>query len=56
LFPDVPTSLEPDELVLHTKKLLSLTDKEAEVIKEENKHDILTNHCYVNRIQKLMNL
>lgn len=56
LFPDVPTSLEPDELVLYTKKLLSLTDKETEVIKEENKHDILTNHCYVNRIQKLMNL
>jgi spore maturation protein CgeB len=56
LFPEIFTSLNSDELVKHTKFILSLTDGEKHVIKEENKQNILENHCYLNRVKTLLNL
>jgi spore maturation protein CgeB len=56
IFPNLKTSLEPDELVQITKDYLSLTDKELNDIKEENRQNILDNHCYTNRVQQLLDL
>ena len=56
LFPNVATSLDSDELVSITKEILSLTENERENIREKNKQNIIDNHCYVNRIQALLNL
>ena len=56
LFPEILTSLDSDELVKHAKHILSLTDDEKRVIKEENKQNILENHCYINRVKTLLSL
>lgn len=56
LFPQVNTSLDPDEIVKITKELLSLSESELQQIKDKNKNDILSNHCYTNRIQELLKL
>ena len=56
LFPEIPTSLQSDDLVQHAKYILSLTAVEQDVIREENKQNILQNHCYINRIEALLNL
>ena len=56
LFPNVATSLSADELVSITKEILSLSENEIKIIKEENKHNILENHCYINRVKTLMSL
>ena len=56
IFPDVRTSIDPQELVNITKEILSLTQSEINVIKEKNKQEIIDNHCYVNRIDQLMSL
>tara|TARA_R100001509_G_scaffold65548_1_gene36191 strand:+ start:439 stop:1407 length:969 start_codon:yes stop_codon:yes gene_type:complete len=56
IFPDVRTSIDPQELVNITKEILSLTQSEIDVIKEKNKQEIIDNHCYVNRIDQLMSL
>jgi spore maturation protein CgeB len=56
LFPEILTSLQSDDLVQHAKYILSLTAGERDVIKEENKQNILENHCYINRVKTLLNL
>jgi len=56
IFPNVKTSLDSDELVQITKDYLSLTEKELNDIKEENKQNILENHCYTNRVQQMLDL
>ena len=56
IFPNLKTSLDSDELVQITKDYLSLTEKELNEIKEENRQNILDNHCYTNRVQQLLDL
>jgi len=56
MFPNVKTSNEPTELVKFAKDFLMLTKKEINNIKEENKQKILEKHCYINRVQQLMEL
>jgi spore maturation protein CgeB len=56
LFPNIRTSLDPNELVQITKDYLSLTTKELNDIKEENRQNILENHSYINRVQQFLNL
>jgi hypothetical protein len=56
LLPNVKTSLDSDELVKIVKDYLSLTEKELNNIKEENRQNILDNHCYTNRVEQLLDL
>tara|TARA_R110002020_G_scaffold318181_2_gene533729 strand:+ start:200 stop:1189 length:990 start_codon:yes stop_codon:yes gene_type:complete len=56
LFPEVKTSLEPAELVQITKEYLMLSEKELSDIKEQNKQNILDNHCYTHRVEQLLKL
>jgi spore maturation protein CgeB len=56
LFPEVKTSLDANEIVEITRDLLNLNPSDLEEIKSKNKDDILTNHCYTNRIQELVKL
>lgn len=56
LFPGVKMSLNANDLVNYTKEILSLTDMEFNKIKEENRLNILENHCYTNRIEELLSL
>ena len=56
LFPDIKTSLDSQQLVELTKNVLSLTEAELNDIKEKNKQNILDNHCYTNRVEKLLSL
>ena len=43
IFPNLKTSLEPDKIVQITKNYLSLSEKELNDIKEENRQNILDN-------------
>lgn len=56
LFPNLKTSLEPHEMVEIAKEYLSMSPEELNSVKEENKQDILDNHCYTNRVEKLLSL
>jgi spore maturation protein CgeB len=56
MFPDIKTSNTPTELIEFTKEYLSLTEKELGDIKEENRQNILDNHCYTHRVQQLLSL
>jgi len=56
IFPNIKTSNDPLELVRITKEYLSLTEKELNNIKEENRQNILDNHCYTNRVKQLLSL
>ncbi len=56
LFPNAKTSNDPAELVKIAKDYLSLTEKELNDIKEENRQNILDNHCYVNRVNQLLSM
>ena len=56
IFPNVKASNDPAELVKFTKEYLSLTEKELNDIKEENKQNILDNHCYTHRVKQLVSL
>ena len=56
MFPHVKTSNDPKELVGFAREYLSLTEKELSKIKEENRQNILDNHCYIHRVQQLLNL
>ena len=56
IFPEVKTSLNPEEIVGLTKNLLDLSEQELTELKENNKADILKNHTYVNRIEALLAL
>ena len=54
IFPTVPTSLDSTEIVSLVKKQLQLTEKELYDQKQKNKSDILQNHCYTNRVKKML--
>jgi hypothetical protein len=56
IFPSIKTSNDPLELVKITKEYVSLTEKERGDIKEENRQNILDNHCYTNRVEQLLSL
>jgi spore maturation protein CgeB len=56
MFPNVSTSLDAAELVQITKDILDLSDTELSIMREDNRHNILTNHCYTHRVQTLLNL
>ena len=56
LFPEIKTSNDPKHLVDYAKQWLSLGDKKLEEIKEKNRSFILSNHCYTNRVEQLMEL
>jgi hypothetical protein len=55
-FPNVKTSNDPVEMVRLTKEYVSMTEKELSDIKEENRQNILDNHCYVHRVQQFLSL
>ena len=50
----MPTSLDSTEIVSLVKKQLQLTEKELYDQKQKNKSDILQNHCYTNRVKKML--
>ena len=56
LFPDIQTTLDTTELVEMVKKTLSQSEKLIYNIKQNNKENILKNHCYVNRVESLLYL
>jgi len=56
IFPNVKTSNDPKELVRITKEYLSLTSRELNDFKEENRQMILDNHCYTHRVKELLSL
>ena len=56
LFPNIQTSSDAFEMVDLVKQTLSLSEKELMEMKEKNKQDILANHCYTNRVEKLLSL
>ena len=56
MFPNIKTSNTPTELIEFTKEYISLTEKELGNIREENRQNILDNHCYTHRVQKLLSL
>jgi hypothetical protein len=56
IFPNLKTSLDSNEIVQITKDYLSLSEKELNDIKEENRQNILDNHCYTNRVKSLLDL
>lgn len=56
LFPNVGTSLDPQEIVNITKQYLEMPERELNDLKEKNKQNILENHCYTNRVQQLLSL
>jgi hypothetical protein len=56
LFPKAMTSTNPSDMVSGVKKLLSLSEVELQNIKNENKQNILDNHCYTNRVKTLLEL
>ena len=56
MFPNVKTSNDPVKLIEHIKDYISLTEKELNDIKEENRQNILDNHCYTHRVEQLLRL
>jgi len=56
LFPGVPTSLDTKGLIEIVRHYLSLAPEELLHIKQQNRQDILENHCYTNRVQQLLEL
>tara|TARA_R110000824_G_scaffold159179_4_gene333389 strand:+ start:653 stop:1597 length:945 start_codon:yes stop_codon:yes gene_type:complete len=56
IFPNVKTTMEPSEMVRITKEYLSLSEKELNDAKEENRQNILENHCYIHRVEQLLAL
>jgi hypothetical protein len=54
LFPGVPNSLDSDEIVYNTKSLLNLPHDELSLIREKNKKDVINNHTYIKRLEKLL--
>ena len=56
IFPNVRASNDAAELVRITREYLSLSKKELNEIKEENREHILDNHCYTNRVQQLLSI
>ena len=56
LFPEVGSTNDPQEMVKKCIDLLSLSDKKLTDIKQENIENILGNHCYTHRAEKLLEL
>jgi hypothetical protein len=56
MFPNVKTSNDPVKMIEYIKDHLSLTEKELNDIKEENRQNILDNHCYTHRVEQLLRL
>jgi hypothetical protein len=54
IFPNVPTTNSPKESIKQIKQYLSLTKKELNVIKEENRNMILKDHTYICRIKQML--
>ena len=56
LFPSVRTSNNPADLVEMTREIISLSEKEAADIKEENRQLIMKKHTYIKRVEQLLSL
>ena len=56
MFPSVKTSNDPIKLVKFVKEYMSMAEKELSDIKEENRQNILDNHCYTHRVEQLLSL
>lgn len=56
LFPNIRTSLNPKDILMIAEETLSLTLKKQEELKEKNIANILLNHCYINRVQRMVDL
>jgi len=56
LFPEVNSTNDPQEMVKNCTDLLSLSDKKLTHLKQENIENILGNHCYTHRVEKLLEL
>jgi len=56
IFPEVPTAIDAQKIVDIVKDHLSLDHAELKLLKDKNKQNILDNHCYTNRIEKLLSL
>ena len=53
LFPDVKCSNDPAEMLQLVEGYASMSDKEINSIKENNKEMILSNHTYIKRVEQL---
>jgi len=53
---DIILDDQPNFMIEKIKQFLSLTEKEQKEIKDKNKKIILNEHCYINRIQKMMSI
>lgn len=58
IMPDIDIILDNnlETMIIKIKQFLNLTEKEQKEIKNKNRNYILNNHCYVNRVEKLVNL
>ena len=56
IFPNTKTVTGPAEMVKIVKDYLSLSEKELNDIKEENRQNIMDNHCYIHRVKQLLSL
>lgn len=55
-FPSTPSDNDPKNLVKHVKSFFELTEKERNDIKETNRHIMLNQHTYKNRVESLLSL
>jgi hypothetical protein len=54
IFPNVKTTMEPIEMVRNAKEYLSLSEKELNEMKGENRARVLAGHCYTHRVHALL--
>ena len=56
LFPNIKMSNDPKKLVKLVEEYVKMPIDELLEIKKENKENIISNHTYINRVQKLLSL
>jgi hypothetical protein len=56
LFPDVPTSSDPEQMVSLVKEVMSYSDDKLNKIREKNIENILSNHTYLSRAKYMEKL
>lgn len=56
MFPEVYTSLDASKIVDKVKEYVNMPDDDILKEKEENRQKIFTQHCYVNRVETMINL
>lgn len=56
LFPQLPVANTPQEMVSAVKEMLSLADGELVTLKEKNRNEIIQNHTYIKRVERMISL